>query len=267
MTNTSYDRFSRQSARTSGLWESCAYRGNTSTRTFFRLLFAPQAVSMGRIRGAGLLVVGLCRHAPALSPSNSRKHVGKLAQHAFQCGKQAAHRRFGAATTTAELEIVFRTGGSQRQCFAVCNPEFRQASNRLRLSGRIVKKLTNSATAEPNRPESRVPKSDADRPGMSILERMVSSPFTQPLSQACKQPTKEFRFKPVKGPFEPWYCGIVEAETERVLEKWWECPHCGQEYKRRVICEQHCKGKQGMYPPHCCETKKGGKCYSGCGHP
>lgn len=57
-----------------------------------------------------------------------------------------------------------------------------------------------------------------------------------------------FRFKPVKGPYEPWYCGIVESETERVLEKWWECPHCKNE-------------------PTCEETKSGGKCYSGCGHP
>lgn len=77
---------------------------------------------------------------------------------------------------------------------------------------------------------------------------------------------REFRFKTVKGPFEPWYCGIVEPDGERVLEKWWECPHCGIEFKTRNACEQHCKGKQGQYPPHCHETKKRGKCYSGCTH-
>lgn len=213
------------------------------------------------------------RHRP--NSSRLESVVGN-SPYTFQCGKQAAHRRFGAATTTAELEIVFRTGGSQRQCFAVCNPRFRQASNRLHLFGRIVKKLTNSAAAEPNRPERRVPKSDADRPGMSILERTVSSPFAQPPSQAytkqtCSYPAngpfREFRYKPVKGPFEPWYCGLVEPETERVLEKWWECPHCGREKKTRVACEKHCKGEVGMYPPTCQETKKGGKCYSGCTHP
>jgi hypothetical protein len=94
----------------------------------------------------------------------------------FQCGKQAAHRRFGAATTTAELEIVSRTGGSQRQCFAVCNPEFRQASNRLHLFGRIVKKLTKPQGS--NRPESRVPKSDEPSFIRDVAkERTVFFPF------------------------------------------------------------------------------------------
>lgn len=51
-----------------------------------------------------------------------------------------------------------------RQCFAVCNPEFRRASNRLHLFGRIVKKLTKPQGS--NRPESRVPKSDGDRRGL-----------------------------------------------------------------------------------------------------
>ena len=37
-----------------------------------------------RIRGAGLLVVSLCRHAPALSPSNSRKYVGNFHAISFQ---------------------------------------------------------------------------------------------------------------------------------------------------------------------------------------
>jgi hypothetical protein len=39
---------------------------------------------------------------------------------------------------------------------------------------------------------------------------------------------KEFRIKSVKGPFEPWYCGLVEPDSEKVIEKWWECPHWGQ---------------------------------------
>lgn len=76
----------------------------------------------------------------------------------------------------------------------------------------------------------------------------------------------QFRFKPVKGPFEPWYTGVVEMRTNRVLEKKWECPHCGMEFHTRLNCEKHCKGKQGMFPPTCKETKKGGKCYSGCLH-
>lgn len=79
-------------------------------------------------------------------------------------------------------------------------------------------------------------------------------------------PFKEFRIKTVKGPFEPWYCGLVEPGTERALEKWWECPHCQAEYKTRVAVEKHCKGEIGMYPPTCHATKKGGRCYSGCGH-
>lgn len=77
---------------------------------------------------------------------------------------------------------------------------------------------------------------------------------------------REFRFKPVAGVFEPWYCGLAEADTERVLEKWWECPHCGAEYKSRAALCKHCKGEVGMYLPPCEETKKGGKCYEGCKH-
>jgi hypothetical protein len=77
---------------------------------------------------------------------------------------------------------------------------------------------------------------------------------------------REFRFKPVKGPFEPWYCGLAEVDTERVLEKWWECPHCQGEYKTRAACEKHAIGVVGQFPATCKETKKGGKCYGGCVH-
>ena len=78
--------------------------------------------------------------------------------------------------------------------------------------------------------------------------------------------TKLFRFKPVNGKYEPWYCGIVEADSERVLEKWWECPHCGREYRTRSAADDHAKGRQNQFPPHCQETKKFGKCYEGCKH-
>lgn len=101
-----------------------------------------------RIRGAGLLAACLCRYAPAPGPSNSRKRIGN-SPYTFQCGKHAAHRNADAATTTAGRKPM-------RQCFAVCNSGFRLTSDRVRVFGRIVKKLTNSLW-EPNRPERRVP--------------------------------------------------------------------------------------------------------------
>ena len=149
----------------------------------FRLTFAQRVVNMesaskawasGAAFGKNTLPVvagtaSILNFGPEGLPANSAIP--------FQCGKQAAHRCFGAATTTAELEIVSRTGGSQRQCFAVCNPEFRQASNRLHLFRRIVKKLTNSLW-EPNRPESRVPKSDEPSFIRDVAkERTVFFPF------------------------------------------------------------------------------------------
>lgn len=78
--------------------------------------------------------------------------------------------------------------------------------------------------------------------------------------------TREFRFKPTKGPYEPWYCGVLHEDTGYVLKKWWECPHCGGEFRTRKACEQHAKGKQNQFPPTCHQTKKGGKCYGGCTH-
>jgi hypothetical protein len=94
------------------------------------------------------------------------------------------------------------------------------------------------------------------------------APNTQQASlRALSSTVGEFRFKPVKGPYEPWYCGIVEPGSERVLEHWYECPHCKGEYKTRVAVLKHCVGEIGMYPATCYQTKKGGKCFSGCAHP
>jgi hypothetical protein len=77
---------------------------------------------------------------------------------------------------------------------------------------------------------------------------------------------REFRLKTIKGPFEPWYCGIVEPDTERVLEKWWECPHCQMEFKTRAASLKHCLGEVGQFPATCPETKTRGKCFEGCAH-
>lgn len=386
MVNTSY---AARTTTPSACWNSVRSVDGSSPSTTIRLTFVKTRVNLSSplLGTSGRLLVERLADYRRHRPNSSRTEsvVGKN-QLTFQCGKQAAHRRFGAATTTAELEIVFGTGGSQRQCFAVCNPKFRQASNRLHLFGRIVKKLNRARLFRANRPERRVPESDGDRRCLSVFgyetvnvscaqtpsgaylenheqvqtvkkihrESLEAQSCRRPSAEAiaasnkirrfsrceekwrnetskdcypevgkerrlravlcvkeqahegnrntspsrphhpdCREvgmraerplesssatrlrehqkkqqsPLKEFRFKPVKGPYEPWYCGIVESETERVLEKWWECPHCRMEFKRRTICEKHCKGEQGMYPPHCHETKKGGKCYSGCGHP
>lgn len=111
-----------------------------------------------------------------LSPSDSKKECRQTLATSFQCGKQAAHRRFGAATTTAGGGATPGCDAPMRQCFAVCNPEFRQASNRLHLFGRIVKKLTKPQGS--NRPESRVPKSDEPSFIRDVAkERTVNSPF------------------------------------------------------------------------------------------
>jgi hypothetical protein len=79
--------------------------------------------------------------------------------------------------------------------------------------------------------------------------------------------TKVERFKPIPGPYEPWYVVRAELSTNKAIKKRWECPHCGAYFKARNTCEDHCKGKQGMFGPLCSETKRGGKCYNGCEHP
>jgi hypothetical protein len=77
---------------------------------------------------------------------------------------------------------------------------------------------------------------------------------------------REFRIKSVKGPFEPWYCGLVEPDSEKVIEKWWECPHCATEMNTRKAMMKHCAGVVGQFPASCPEVKANGKCYSGCQH-
>ena len=100
----------------------------------------------------------------------SLKSFWQNAQETFQCGKHAAYRRFGAETTTLGLEIVFvedrRPTG---QCFSVCNPKFRLTSNRVRVFGRIVKKLNRERLFSSTRPERRMPESDGDRRGLCAL--------------------------------------------------------------------------------------------------
>ncbi len=111
-----------------------------------------------RIRGAGLLASLSLPAFTSTQPFKFKKECRQTLATSFQCGKQAAHRRFGAATTTAGLEIAYQGRRPMRQCFAVCNPGFRQANGGLHLFGRIVKKLTKPQGS--NRPESRVPTSD-----------------------------------------------------------------------------------------------------------
>ena len=74
------------------------------------------------------------------------------------------------------------------------------------------------------------------------------------------------RFQPVKGDFEPWYSVISDSETDYVFSFEYECPHCAMKFSTRIAAEKHCKGQVGMYPPTCKETKRGGRCYSGCHH-
>lgn len=105
----------------------------------------------------------------------------------FRCGNHVAHCRTGAATTTAGLEIVFQGRRPTRQCFAVCNPVLRLASNGVRVFERIDKKLTTRAE-RPNRLEGRVPESDGDRPGLhSFRRRRFPSPLLGTPSQGCKK--------------------------------------------------------------------------------
>ncbi len=75
------------------------------------------------------------------------------------------------------------------------------------------------------------------------------------MSQLPKPGTAFFRYQPIKSPYEPWYCGIVEKATNRTLETWYECPHCEREFKTRSACEHHCKGKAGQFPPTCPKLK------------
>ena len=132
-------------------------------------------VAVGKISFAGDR-----RHYPykfqKVSPANSDE--------TFRCGNHVAHHQLDAATTTVGLEIAFQGRRPTRQCFAVSKT---QASDwrlcRLRVSGRIDKKLTNRAE-RPNRPEGRVPESDGDRPGLhSFRRRWFPSPLLWTPSQ------------------------------------------------------------------------------------
>jgi len=63
-----------------GLWLAVCQLLNMAnlSRRFAFISATTCSILLSRIRGAGLLVASLCRQAPALSPSNSRKLVGKL---------------------------------------------------------------------------------------------------------------------------------------------------------------------------------------------
>ena len=120
-------------------------------------------------------------------PRISREPTVNENSDSFRCGKHVAHCRTGAATTTAGLEIAFQGRRPTRQCFAVCNPARRLASNGVRVFERIDKKLTTRAE-RPNRLEGRVPESDGDRPGLHLLRRRrLTSPLLGTLSQGCKR--------------------------------------------------------------------------------
>lgn len=111
----------------------------------------------------------LARHWP--KGRTSEELTGESYPQLFQCGKRAAHRLCGAATTTAGRKPM-------RQCFADGSPRKRLASDGVRFVGRIVKKLTKPKGS--NRPGSRVPYSDEPSFIRDVAkERTVSSPFAQ----------------------------------------------------------------------------------------
>lgn len=66
----------------------------------------------------------------------------------LRCGNHVAHCQTGSKATTAGHKPT-------RQCSFVCTPVGRLASNGVRVSGRIDKKLTKPQGS--NRPEGRVP--------------------------------------------------------------------------------------------------------------
>lgn len=92
--------------------------------------------------------------------------------------------------------------------------------------------------------------------------RKIPRTRKEPLQRLRKE-----RIKTVKGPYEPWYITVSLTQSPfTIISARWECPHCGMLHSSRLICEKHCKGKQGMYGPTCHETHHGGKCASGCAH-
>lgn len=132
----------------------------------FRLLFVPEVVNMRYRAEEGPLVFS-CQNLQ--QPSSPAKRFWQTHE-PFRCGKQAAYRLCGAATTTAGRKPT-------RQCFAEGSPLERLASNGVRFFRRIVKKLTKPQGS--NRPERRLPESDGDRPGVVALETTVSVSFAQ----------------------------------------------------------------------------------------
>ena len=64
-----------------------------------------------------------------------------------------------------------------RQCFAVFGPRFRLTSDRVRVFGRIVKKLTNSLFESQTDPKEECPEATATDRGLLLKETTVNVSF------------------------------------------------------------------------------------------
>jgi hypothetical protein len=190
------------------------YRDSAS----FRLLFAePSSTVCKESFRAGLRRSHLIREPVAGQPISFLEELTDESTKLFQCGKHAAHRRSGAATTTVGLEIVFpKDRRPTRQCFAVCCPDFRHTSNRAHVFGRIVKKLTKAGGLGSNRPERRVPEATATDGAFVVFGHgTVNVSCALALSEAFKKheqvrTIKEIRRESFKAEFR------ARASTEKI---------------------------------------------------
>lgn len=209
---------------------------------------------------------------PLVTPCQDRQHhptperVLANAQNLSVAGKTLHSNPRRSGDNHGGLEMVSGTGGLSDSA----SPSRSQDTGGVRAFEEASLSSLDRAGERLYHPREECTESDADRPGSNLRKTdgkvFLCSASLPRLNVSQNPPTKIFKFKPVKGEFEPWYCGVVETGSERVFEKWWECPHCSREFRTRVACSKHCKGELGMYLPHCLETKKGGRCYSGCPH-